>query len=101
MNSAFLLDETRHTDPLSEQIFRIRRSSKRRRALRESKAGHARPLASQDSAAKRRLRIGKIMDSKIIYFGICAVGGSTGGWAVLSEKNSAPPALEKWVRRGR
>ena len=63
----FLLDETRHTDPLSEQIVRIRRSSKRRRALRESKVGHARPLASQDSAAKRRLRIGKIMDNKRIF----------------------------------
>ena len=59
MNSAFLLGETRHTDPLSSQVFRIRRSSKRRRALRESKVGHARPLASQDSAAKRRLRVGK------------------------------------------
>ena len=47
-------------------------------ALRKPKVGHARPLASQVSAAKRRLRIGKIMDSKIICFGICAVGGSRG-----------------------
>jgi len=52
--------------------------SKHGSALRKPKVGHARPLASQVSAAKRRLRIGKIMGSKIIFFGICAVGGSRG-----------------------
>jgi len=82
-------------------------------ALRKPKVGHARPLASQVSAAKRRLRIGKIMGSKIIFFGICAVGGSRGlggsgvcKWfrAAVVENGSgedADPPSRYWARRFR
>ena len=44
------------------------------------KVGHARPLASQASAAKRRHRIGKIMDSEIIFMGMCSRRIEGFGW---------------------
>ena len=52
---------------------------------------HARPLASQASAAKRRRRIGKI-----IFIGICSRRIERLWVAVLSERHSAPP----WLKNG-
>ena len=48
-----------------------------------------------------RLRICKIMDSKIIYLGHVQQAARMVWEPVPSETDSAPPVVEKWVRRGR
>jgi hypothetical protein len=48
-----------------------------------------------------RLRVCKIMDSKIIYLGHAQQADRVVWVPVPSESDSAPPVVEKWVKRGR
>ena len=53
-------------------------------------------VSSQTSAAKRRLRVCRIMDSKIIYLGHAQRADRMVWVPVPSESDSAPPMVQKW-----